>query len=239
VEFLRGADLVIHDAQYTEAEYLTKRNWGHSTGEYAVDVCAAAGVRQVALTHHDPDRDDDAVERIEALCQERAHRMGSPLEVVAAAEGMEILLPERAEPAPSGVLETNAVDRLQPACILVVDDDPDMLDLVGAVLARDGYQLLTAEDGQQALEAVERRRPDLVILDVMMPRMNGYQVLKQLRANPEFRDVPVLMFTARAGEEDIVRSFAGGVTDYVSKPVTPSLLRARVRRWLLGPEQRG
>jgi len=239
VEFLRGADLVIHDAQYTEAEYLTKRNWGHSTAEYAVDVCIAAGVRQVALTHHDPDRDDDAVQRIEAACQERAQRMGSPLKVIAAAEGMEIVLSERAVSAPAGVIQALAVDRLQPACILVVDDDPDMLEMVRAVLARDGYQLLMADDGDQALEIVERHRPDLIILDVMMPRMNGYQVLQQLRATAEFQDIPVLMFTARAGEEDIVRSFAGGVTDYVSKPVTPALLRARVRRWLLGAEQRG
>jgi putative two-component system response regulator len=70
----------------------------------------------------------------------------------------------------------------------------------------------------------------------MMPKVDGYGVLRELRATPEFRDVPVIMLTAKIGEEDIVRSFEGGVTDYISKPAAPSLLRSRVRRWLLSQE---
>ena len=199
VDFLRDADLVIHDAQFTEAELECRHNWGHGTAEYVVDVCVAAGVKQVALFHHDPDHDDALVERIES----DAHPLtGRPAQ----------------------------------ARILVADDEPGLVQVVGAVLAKDGYEILAARDGEEALEVIRREHPDLILLDVMMPKVDGYGVLRELRATPEFRDVPVIMLTAKVGEEDIVRSFEGGVTDYISKPAAPSLLRSRVRRWLLSQE---
>jgi two-component system alkaline phosphatase synthesis response regulator PhoP len=115
----------------------------------------------------------------------------------------------------------------------VADDDPGMLRFIQAVLSKDKYEILAAQDGVEAVEMVMREHPDLILLDVMMPKLTGYQVAKKLREMPEFRSTPIIMFTARADEEDIVRSFELGVNDYIGKPAAPSLLRSRVRRWLL------
>ena len=87
VAFLAGADLVIHDAQYTAAEYEAKRGWGHSTVEYAVAACRSVGVRRLALTHHDPTRDDDAIDRIIGALRANAGEGQSPMEIFGAAEG--------------------------------------------------------------------------------------------------------------------------------------------------------
>src|SRR5262249_15983165 len=92
VEFLRGADLVIHDAQYTVAEYPAKIGWGHSTLEYAVDVAMAANVKKLALYHHDPNRGDDAVDQLISTARERVAAAGDDLSVVGAAEGSVIEL---------------------------------------------------------------------------------------------------------------------------------------------------
>ena len=233
VDFLSGADLVIHEAQYTWEEYARKRNWGHSPIEYVVQVCAAAGVKHLVLTHHDPDHDDEIIQHIEARCQQMARQLGSDLRVQAAAEGTEVVIPERDGPT---IVEADASlseSRSRPACILVVDDEPDMLQLISVVLSKDEYRIVTASSGQQALNIISQDRPDLVLLDVMMPGLDGYAVLKQLRLAPETENLKVMMVTAKAAEEDILRSFADGVTDYMSKPLSPAVLRARVRRWLL------
>ena len=239
VGFLAGSDLVIHDAQYTSAEYVGgKRSWGHSTTEYVVDVAVAAGVRQVVLTHHDPEHDDDFVEALEAHCQARARALGSDLQVVAAAEGMEIGLPEIADRIPEGVAFQPTITRPKRARILVADDEPGMIRFIEVVLAKDGYEILAARDGEETIEIAQYEHPDLILLDVMMPKMNGYEVAQRLRAMPEFQDTPIIMFTARVAEEDIVRGFKLGVNDYIGKPIAPSLLRSRVRRWLLSSDPR-
>jgi CheY-like chemotaxis protein len=236
VEFLVGADLVIHDAQYTAAEMGTRRNWGHSSLEYALDVCMAAGVKRLAFMHHDPDRSDDAIESLEISAQARAREMGSDMQVFAAAEGMQMVLRETAGTAPASESGHISASRRLPARVLVADDDPAMVHYVGLVLSRDGYEILTAADGREALDIITREKPDLILLDLMMPEMDGFQVLQHLRATAEFRETPVIMFTAKAGEDDIVRSFEGGVTDYIDKPAASSVLRSRVRRWLLSRE---
>jgi ribonuclease BN (tRNA processing enzyme) len=89
-EYMQGSDVVIHEAQYTPDEYPSKRHWGHSTYSYVVELAAAAGVRRLFLTHHDPSHDDEFVAAIEEKARELAERLGSPLEVCCAYEGCEI-----------------------------------------------------------------------------------------------------------------------------------------------------
>jgi DNA-binding response OmpR family regulator len=108
---------------------------------------------------------------------------------------------------------------------------------VEAVLRKDEYEIFSALNGEEAVELAIEQQPDLILLDVMMPKLNGYEVAKRLREKPAFQDTPIIMFTARAGEEDIVRSFESGVNDYIGKPAKPSLLRSRVRRWLMHSDQ--
>jgi OmpR family response regulator RpaB len=149
---------------------------------------------------------------------------------------MEIDLHEASDKTVDDVAPQHLTDKPEKARVLVVDDDSGMVHLIKAILAKDGYDILTAGNGKEALEVVHQEHPDLILLDVMMPELDGYGVVRELRATSEFRDLPVIMFTAKRSEEAIVRSFEGGVTDFISKPVAPSVLRSRVRRALLSSE---
>lgn len=116
--------------------------------------------------------------------------------------------------------------------ILVVDDNPQNLELVVAYL--DGLDCIvqTAEDGIEALEKVQQDAPDLVLLDVMMPRMSGFEVCRKLKSNPETRDIPVIMVTALNELGDIERGVESGTDDFVTKPVNRLELVTRVRSLL-------
>lgn len=114
--------------------------------------------------------------------------------------------------------------------ILVVDDDLELLRLIAFALRQAGYMVLEAQDGPQALAVFERERPDLVVLDVNLPRLNGFEVLKKIRAASE--GLPVMMLTVRTGEEDQVRGLDLGADDYLGKPFSPRTLLARVRALL-------
>jgi two-component system phosphate regulon response regulator PhoB len=112
--------------------------------------------------------------------------------------------------------------------ILVIDDEPDLLELVRVNLDQSGYEVETAADGRQALAALRRRRPDLVVLDLMLPDISGTDLCRQMRADPEWADLPIIMLTAKADEVDRVVGFELGADDYVTKPFSPRELTLRV-----------
>jgi CheY-like chemotaxis protein/MinD-like ATPase involved in chromosome partitioning or flagellar assembly len=116
--------------------------------------------------------------------------------------------------------------------ILIVDDDLDTLRLVGLMLQRQGYQISAATNGQQGLDKAFEEDPDLILLDVMMPDMDGYEVTRRLRQNPSTADTPILMFTAKTQLDDKVAGFEVGANDYLTKPTHPSELQARVKTLL-------
>jgi CheY-like chemotaxis protein/MinD-like ATPase involved in chromosome partitioning or flagellar assembly len=116
--------------------------------------------------------------------------------------------------------------------ILIVDDDLDTLRLVGLMLQRQGYQISAATNGQQGLDKAFEEDPDLILLDVMMPDMDGYEVTRRLRQNPSTINTPILMFTAKAQLDDKVVGFEVGANDYLTKPTHPSELQARVKTLL-------
>ena len=113
--------------------------------------------------------------------------------------------------------------------ILIVDDDLETLRLVGLILERGGYQIVAASNGQQALTLAHTESPNLIILDVMMPDMDGYQVMKNIRQDNAISGIPVLMFTAKAGIEDKITGYETGVDDYLTKPIHPAELVAHVK----------
>ena len=115
------------------------------------------------------------------------------------------------------------------ATILIVDDDLDTLRLVGLMLQRQGYQISAATNGQQGLDKAFEEDPDLILLDLMMPDMDGYEVTRRLRQNPSTTSTPILMFTAKTQLDDKVAGFEVGVNDYLTKPTHPSELQARVK----------
>jgi DNA-binding response OmpR family regulator len=112
--------------------------------------------------------------------------------------------------------------------ILVADDDPDILTLVTVRLERAGYAVVTARDGEEAVQVALDRRPDLAVLDVMMPRADGYEATRRLRGHSETSRMPIILLTARVQEEDIARGIEAGADDYVMKPFSPQELGARV-----------
>jgi CheY-like chemotaxis protein len=239
IEFLTGADLLIHDAQYTLEEYPAKVNWGHSPAELVVDFALAAGVKRLALFHHDPLRDDDALDRLVDACRQRVAAAGTSLEVFAAAEGQVIALadaeggrPIAGQATPRGPAQHLPTDA---ATVLVVDDDPEIVRLLLMTLAPEGFRLLSASDGDTALSIARSERPDLLLLDWKMPGRDGLNVCRSLRADPDprLRGVPVVLLTAQAHVDDMAAGFAAGVTDYVTKPFKPAHVRSRVHAWLM------
>ena len=111
------------------------------------------------------------------------------------------------------------------AKILVVDDEPNIREVVGLYLRRDGHAVVSAADGEEALEVYRRTRPDLVVLDLMLPKVSGLEVCRRIQAE---RRVPLIMLTARGEEEDRIVGLGLGADDYVIKPFSPRELAARV-----------
>src|SRR5262245_20957774 len=113
--------------------------------------------------------------------------------------------------------------------VLVVDDEPDLLELVRFHLTQAGFEVETAPDGRRGIEAIRRRRPGLVVLDWMLPDLSGTEVCRQVRSDPQLRDLPILLLTAKAEEVDRVVGFELGADDYVTKPFSPRELALRVQ----------
>jgi two-component system, OmpR family, alkaline phosphatase synthesis response regulator PhoP len=118
------------------------------------------------------------------------------------------------------------------ARILIADDNPQGVELLEAYLANGPYELRTAADGEQTLREVTAWRPDLILLDVMMPKVSGFEVCKRLRADPATRDVAVLMITALDQYSDIERAVDAGTDEFLSKPINKTELLLRVRSLL-------
>ncbi|PKN93360.1 MAG: hypothetical protein CVU44_10750 [Chloroflexi bacterium HGW-Chloroflexi-6] len=119
-----------------------------------------------------------------------------------------------------------------PEKILIIDDDLDTLRLVGMMLQKQGYQIIAASNGQQGLDLALAEIPSLILLDVMMPQMDGYEVARNLRSNSKTVDIPILMFTAKSQLDDKVTGFEAGADDYLTKPTHPAELQAHVKALL-------
>jgi DNA-binding response OmpR family regulator len=122
----------------------------------------------------------------------------------------------------------DAVEGEQPV-VLAADDDEDILELIAFRLERSGYTVLQARDGQEALELARTSLPDLAVLDVMMPKIDGFELTRLLREDDATNRMPIILLTARAQEADIQRGFDAGADDYIRKPFSPQELRARVQ----------
>jgi two-component system alkaline phosphatase synthesis response regulator PhoP len=117
-----------------------------------------------------------------------------------------------------------------PRHVLAVDDERHIRMLIEVNLERAGYRVTTACDGQEALDSIRTDRPDMVVLDVMMPRVDGFEVLRRLKADPETHEIPVLMLTAKAQDADVFHGWQSGADCYLTKPFNPAELVAWVTR---------
>jgi two-component system phosphate regulon response regulator PhoB len=113
--------------------------------------------------------------------------------------------------------------------VLIVEDEPDLLDLLRYNLERDGFVVTGVVSGEKALQIVQRQPPDLIVLDLMLPGIDGLEVCRRVRSSPETRDVPIVMLTARGEDADVVAGLELGADDYVTKPFSPRVLAARIK----------
>ncbi|MCK4794744.1 MAG: response regulator [Desulfobacteraceae bacterium] len=116
--------------------------------------------------------------------------------------------------------------------VLICDDEPYILESVKHVVQKEGYRVVTAEDGNRSLELARKEKPDLIILDVMMPGITGYEVCKILKDNEETKDIFIVLLTARGQEVDRVMGLEAGVNEYISKPFSPRKLRTIINKIL-------
>jgi DNA-binding response OmpR family regulator len=123
---------------------------------------------------------------------------------------------------------TEAVQREQPV-VLAADDDEDILALVAFRLERSGYTVIQARDGQEALDLALSEKPDLAVLDVMMPKLDGFELTRRLRSEEATSRMPIILLTARAQDTDVAQGFDAGADDYIRKPFSPQELRTRVQ----------
>jgi len=115
-----------------------------------------------------------------------------------------------------------------PKKILIADDEPDILEIIGYNLSREGYQVTTAKDGDEAIVKAKTVKPELIILDIMMPKKNGVEVCELLRAKPAFKDTLIIFLTALSDESSHVKGLETGADDYISKPISPKVLLSKV-----------
>jgi len=126
-------------------------------------------------------------------------------------------------------LTTNLLTLSEKKTILVVDDEQDLLDLIEYNLQKEGFDVLKAEDGLEGIEATRKHRPDLVLLDIMMPKMDGLEVVERIRDDEKLRRIPIIFLTARGDEKTEVEGLDKGGDDYITKPISTTKLISRIK----------
>ena len=238
-EFINGADLLIHDAQYTAAEYPSKIGWGHSSAEYAVKLAQHAQVKRLALTHHDPLRDDEAVDRVLAGIRDGLQITASPLQVFAAVEGEIVeVQPSRSKPSERSVAEFSAVAPIEPALaersVLLGVADPSMAAVLSEAIRAEGIRFNFFSAIDEARKLISKDHPSLVILEDDEAGVDGMANCRAIRQIKD-HETPVVMVAA---QEDPGAGAATGVSDWLIKPFTSSYARTKIRAWVLRTECR-
>lgn len=238
VEFLRDADLLIHDAQYTAAEYPSKLGWGHSTIEYVVDMAVAANVQQVALYHHDPARNDEAVDQLIAAARQRADRAGSSVLITGAAEGDVIELREHVAPAakfapfrPSSLVKpaTDVAEALVVTTGVAAEDCA----LIAAAARADGIPNWSELSIDELKAAVRNGQPSLIFIGDALDGADPIALAQEVRAlQPEDAgDIPILLVGDQAAATE--HAEAPGVTAWLTRPFSMQYARSLMRAWLM------
>jgi len=235
--FLRDADLVIHDAQYTAAEYADKTGWGHSTAEYAVDICNAVGVKQLALTHHDPMRDDNAVDQIVDAMRARLNSSRQPLHVFAAAEGETIELESRLDTeATHSATEFSAVTRVTPAIsefsIFLGATDAQTAEVIKGAAAAENVRLTAGTSTKAALQIIETDQPSLVIVDEQSAGVDALEICRRVKASGarETAQAHIVVIADRDHATSVLDEFE---PVWIIRPFTQEYARTRIRTWIL------
>jgi phosphoribosyl 1,2-cyclic phosphodiesterase/DNA-binding response OmpR family regulator len=235
-EFINRADLLIHDAQYTAEEYRDKVGWGHSAVEYVVNLGQFAQVKRVALTHHDPLRDDDAVDRMVANIRAKLRENASSLDVFAAAEGQIVeIAPSRAKGSARRTRGFQAEMSIEPAptewSVLLGIADTKMAAALSKTIRAERIHAKFFSNMEEARTLIAKDRPSLVILEHDPPHIDGMGTCRAIRQQENDREqLPVVMVAA---QEDQTAGAVVGVTDWLIKPFNDAYARTKIRAWTL------
>ncbi len=241
-DFIAGADLLIHDAQYTAEEYPKRIGWGHSTVEYVVDLAISGGVRRLELFHHDPSRDDDALDALVAAARQRAADAGSALEVFAATEAAVVELQAPAQAAATigddAKVEVDTVGLAEKQVLIACPDAGLALRILAAVQA-EGIPALVAGSAAEAMRLAD---PDRLGAAIVAPRAGSDEAValtNALRATPGMAQLPVILVAPTVdctapglctGATGITPSV---ITEWLSPQFTKTYLRTKLRAALL------
>jgi DNA-binding response OmpR family regulator len=233
-QFLAGADLVVHDAQFTLNEYADKMGWGHSTVEYAVAMCRAAGAARVALTHHDPLRTDNAIDEIVRKARDDQRGVAPALEVFAAAEGQQLDLKGSAlPPMTSNEAATSGGPALVSPLILLAVEDPAAANTLREAAQADDIAVVEAGAANETLAAAKSVEPSLIILEWGRGDADAPDALELcisgLREG-HLHDVPILLV---ADEEEALTWTRTAVTGWLIRPFSVAYARTRIRACLV------
>jgi phosphoribosyl 1,2-cyclic phosphodiesterase/DNA-binding response OmpR family regulator len=236
-EFVNRADLLIHDAQYTAEEYPARVGWGHSSVEYVVNLGRFAQVKKVALTHHDPLRDDDAIDRLVANIKAKLGEDASSLDVFAAAEGQVV------EVSPSPVKGSARRDEefqaempieptLAECSVLLGIADTKLAPTLSEIIRAEGIHTKFSSNMDEARTLIAKGRPSLAIVEHDPPRIDGMEICRAIREHENDRQhqLPVVMV---ATQENQAVGAAAGVTDWLIRPFTDAYARTKIRAWVL------
>lgn len=153
------------------------------------------------------------------------------LDLLAQLRALHLQLSKVAQGAARLRLEHPGNAAARPLLVLVVDDSVTVRKVTGRLLERHGMNVLTAKDGVDAMSVLAEHRPDILLLDIEMPRMDGFEVATQVRQDPHLKDLPIIMITSRTGQKHRDRAMAIGVNDYLGKPYQESVLLQSIARW--------
>ena len=237
VEFLAGADVVIHDAQYTAQEYPSKIGWGHSTAEYVVRVCQAAGVKQVILTHHDPLRDDEAVDQIIERLRKGVAETRPSLRIVAAAEGqvLHIAGTQDSEPAasPEQFQDNSTIDAIilrRPVLLHIADGETSRL--LSEALRREGLpDAVLLRDGEP-LHGISADRYSLALIQHDPPAIDGLGLVRRIQSEQieAGMRLPVVLVTADQEQATLNSDVSA---DWLVTPLSLNYARTKLRYWTM------
>jgi phosphoribosyl 1,2-cyclic phosphodiesterase/CheY-like chemotaxis protein len=235
-EFVTRADLLIHDAQYTAEDYPAKVGWGHSSVEYVVKLGEYAKVKRIALTHHDPLRDDDAIDRLVEKVQTRLRDSRARLDVFAAAEGQIVeVAPSAPKAAVARARRFRAQTRIEPALaersVLLGIADTKIAAALSEAIRAEGIDAKFFSDVGEAQELIANDGPSLAILEHAPPRVDGIETCRAIRRQQNDQEqLPVVVVAA---QEDHELDAGACVTDWLIKPFSAAYARTKIRAWVL------
>jgi phosphoribosyl 1,2-cyclic phosphodiesterase/CheY-like chemotaxis protein len=236
-QFVNHADLLIHDAQYTAEEYPTKVGWGHSSIEYVLNLGQCANVKRIALTHHDPLRDDDAIDRLVANAQAKLRQNASSLDVFAAVEGQVVeVAPSRVKGSVRRNEEFQARRPIKPALtewsVAFGMADTKLATTLSETIRAEGIHTKCFSSMEEARALIAKDRPSIAILEHDPPYIDGIEMCRAIREqeNDHEHQLPVVMVAAQENE---AAGAAAGVTDWLIRPFTDAYARTKICAWVL------